>query len=197
MSDSRSAGRPLQAERSAGPSRGFLALGRRPRRELERTLLGGSAPSLDGLVGWEFRGMNTPAWALLLGIRKFVKGFYRAPDGGVYGYNCPVVQDRLEQPWRTKPDDTHPRRFGFYSVEHVDATARDNAYLHAVLLDYSRGPTAIYDPSRGLRDYLVQVAPDDPDLLLGKAYIALGPGRLAVSFFVLERFRAAPAPAPR
>lgn len=181
----------------AGPGAGvasarFLALGQMRRRALEQAFLRGSLPDLDALVGWEFRGMNTPPWARLLGIRKFLKGFYRAGDGTVMGYNCPVVQNRLDQPWIARPRDHAPRRFGFYRVSPVDATARDNAYLHAVLLDYGRGGNRLLDPSRGLRDYLVQVDPADPDVYLGKAYYALGPGRLAVSYFVLERHRRAP-----
>ena len=160
-------------------------------RTLDGVLLRGVRPDLDALVGWEFRGINTPAWAKLAGIKKFVKGFFRTDDGQVMGYNCPVVQDGLELPWRTKPSNHAPKRFGFYTVDPTDPTARDNAYLHAVLLDYSRGGNPATDPSRGLRDYLVQVDSNNPDLYLGKAYFALGPARLSVSFFVLERDRRA------
>lgn len=179
---------------SATASARYLEVGRMTRRELERTLLRGRTPALDALVGWEFRGMNTPAWAYAAGIKKFVKGFYRPSGnpGEVFGYNCPAVQDGLGQPWRTKPSDEAPKRFGFYRVAPVDPTSRDNAHLHAVLLDYSRGGNPRHDPSRGLRDYLVQVDADNPDLYLGKAYFALGPARVPVSFFVLERFRRGP-----
>lgn len=166
-----------------------LELAARPYRALEEVFLRGAMPALDRLVGWEFRGINTPDWARLLGIKKFVKGFVRHEDGHVTGYNCPVVQDGLARPWHTKPDDAAPKRFGFYLVEPVDPTRRDNAYLHAALLDYGRGGNRPWDPSGGLRDYLVQVDPQDPDLYLGKAYYALGPLRIPTSFFVLERFR--------
>ena len=71
----------------------------------------------------------------------------------------------------------------------VDPTARDNAYLHALLLDYGRGGDALYDPTRGLRDYLVQVDPADDTIYLGKAYYAVGPARVFTNFFVLERHR--------
>jgi len=40
-----------------------------------------------------------------------------------------------------------------------------------------------------LRDYVVQPDPADPDLLLGKAYLALGPFRVPSNFFVIERLR--------
>jgi hypothetical protein len=158
-------------------------------RALETTFVRGTMPDLDDLVGWEFRGINHPEWARVAGIKKFVKGFVRGDDGRVTGYNCPVVQDGLARPWHTLPSDEAPKRFGFYLVEPVDPTRRDNAYLHSVLLDYGRGANKPWDPTRGLRDYLVQVDPANPDLFLGKAYYALGPIRLPTSFFVLERFR--------
>jgi hypothetical protein len=61
--------------------------------------------------------------------------------------------------------------------------------LHALLLDYSRADNPTYAPERGLRDYLVQLEAESPDLYLGKAYYALGPLRIAISFFLLERWR--------
>jgi hypothetical protein len=172
---------------------GHVPLARQSARDLEVAFLRGTTPDLTNLIGWEFRGTNTPRWARLAGIQKFIKGFFRDPgrsgDGAIYGYNCPVVQNGLDAPWIAKPDDAAPRRFGFYRVAPVDPTERDNAYLHAVLLDYGRGGNSIVDPSKGLRDYLVQVEAGNPDLYLGKAYYAVGPARVATSFFVLERHR--------
>jgi len=169
------------------------ALARLSGRDLEVAFQRGVTPDLSLLVGWEFRGINTPRWARAAGIQKFTKGFFTDPGrtegGAIYGYNCPIVQNGLDAPWIAKPDDAAPKRFGFYRVGPVDPTSRDNAYLHAVLLDYGRGGNSALDPTRGLRDYLVQVSADDPDLYLGKAYYALGPARVATSFFVLERHR--------
>jgi hypothetical protein len=168
-----------------------LALVRMSNAELERAFVRGVTPDANGLVGWEFRGHNTPPWFRLLGIQKFVKGFFADGDGGVWGYNSPVVQDGFSKPWRLKPSDDQPKRFGFYTVRPVDAAATDNRYLHALLLDYGQGGNPRLDPSAGLRDYLVQVDADDPDLLLGKAYYAVGPLRVPTfSFFVLDRHRA-------
>jgi hypothetical protein len=158
-------------------------------RELEIVFQRGVQPDLDRLVGWEFRGTNTPGWAKLAGIKKFIKGMYRGEGDEVYGYNCPVEQNGLDAPWIAKPDDSAPKRFGFYRVAPVDPTSRDNKYLHAVLLDYGRGGNAKLDPTSGLRDYLVQVDTTNDDVYLGKAYYALGPLRVATSFFVLERHR--------
>lgn len=163
--------------------------------ELEEVFLRGEKPDIETFPGWIFRGTNTPGWAKIAGIKKFMKGFWRADDR-VYGYNLPTVQDSLYRPWNAKPSNANPKRFGFYSVTEVDPEATDNAYLHSVLLDYSKGGNPPWDPSRGLRDYVVQVDASNPDLFLGKAYYALGPARLATSFFVLERDRRGPEQRP-
>ena len=176
------------------PTPAALAIERAPWEEIEASFMRGGTPDLDALVGWEFRGINRfPLYPLpipnLLGIKKFVKGFYRGEDGRVMGYNCPVEQNVLDGRWRTKPSDTSPKRFGFYEVHHVDATSRDNFYLHSVLLNYGKGGNKPWDPTSGLRDYIVQVDPENPDLFLGKAYYALGPARIRSNYFILERLR--------
>jgi hypothetical protein len=171
------------------PTQAALAIERAPWDEIERIFMRGATPDMNALVGWEFRGINRfPLYPLpipqVLGIKKFLKGFYRGEDGRVMGYNSPVAQNILDGRWHVKP-----KQFGFYEVHEVDATSRDNAYLHAVLLNYGKGGNAPYDPTSGLRDYLVQVDPANPDLFLGKAYYALGPARLRTNFFILERLR--------
>jgi hypothetical protein len=154
-------------EPATGPSREYLRLCALSSRELDAIFVRGEMPQAEALAGWEHRGTNTPAYARLLGIRKFVKGFYRDDGGEVYGYNMPVAQNRLEDAWIAEP-----KRFGFYRVAPVDPEARDNAYLHALL-----------------RDYLVRIERGSDELLLGKAFVALGPVRVPVSTFLLERFR--------
>jgi hypothetical protein len=161
----------------------YLSFNEMSKSDLETAFLRGVTPDIDQLVGWEFRGMNTPAWARLARIKKFVKGFERRDDG-VYGYNRPVEQSPLTEAWKVGD-----KRFGFYLVAPVDPTSRDNAHLHGVLLDYGRGKNSRFDPTQGLRDYLVQVDPRDPNLFLGRAYYALGPLRIFTNFFVLERLR--------
>lgn len=171
------------------PTDAALALERAPWDEIEKTFMRGATPDTDALVGWEFRGINRfPLYPLpipdVLGIKKFCKGFFRAEDGRVMGYNSPVEQNVLDGRWNVKP-----KKFGFYEVHEVDATSRDNFYLHAVLLNYGRGGNKPFDPTSGLRDYVVQVDPANPDLYLGKAYYAIGPARLRTNFFILERLR--------
>jgi hypothetical protein len=147
----------------------------------------GETPSLSSLCGYEYRGYNIAPTTSLLGIRKFVKAFFRTPDGAVYGCNTPVVQNGVSGSWIALPREDTPRRYAFFSVTSVDPEARDNTYLHALLLDYGRGGNPPYDPSRSLRDYLVRCVDGSDDLLLGKAYFAIGPLRLPASFFLLER----------
>lgn len=169
------------------PSARVLELERTPLKELETIFLDGKTPDLDKLAGWEFRGLNSPTWFKLIGIKKFIKGFYWRDDR-LFGYNCTVRQNGIMEPWSAKPNDDNPKRFGFYQVSPVDPTARDNTYLHALLLDYGKGGNK--DGSKGLRDYLVQPDADNDDLYLGKAYYALGPVRVpTASFFILERHR--------
>jgi hypothetical protein len=177
---------------SALPSQNALALEQMSVGELETVFVRGATPDLEALVGWEFRGINHLLGlgpvrfplANLVGIKKFVKGFFRTEDGRVMGYNSPVKNNALDGRWHVAE-----KRYGFYEVDHVDATAYDNKYLHAVLLDYGKGGNPALDPTQVLRDYVVQVDPKNPDLYLGKAYSALGPLRIPTNFFILERFR--------
>jgi hypothetical protein len=173
--------RPLPRIVPPFPTAAALALERARHADLELAFVRGATPEPDELVGWEFRGINHPAWASLAGIKKFVKGFFHGEDGRLMGYNSPVAQNVLDGRWHVGD-----KKFGFYEVATVDATARDNAYLHAVLLDYGKGGNKLWDPTRGIRDYLVKL---DDDLFLGKAYYALGPLRVHSNFFILERHR--------
>jgi hypothetical protein len=157
--------------------------------ELERVFVAGDTPSFDALSGWEFRGYNHPKLMSLLGIRKFIKYFFRTERGTMMGCNTPVVQNGLAGDWIAKPGEDAPKRFGFYTVAPVEPEARDNAYLHALLLNYGRGGNKLWDPSQVLRDYMVRVERGSDELLLGKAYLALGPARPRSNFFILERRR--------
>jgi hypothetical protein len=159
-------------------------------RELEALLRGGVAPALEDLAGWEFRGYNvTPAAELILS-RKFKKGFSLDPRDprALLGYNVKVRQNGLLNPWIPVLEHGEPVRHAPFSVYPVRPAERDNRYPNALLLNYAAAPgRPLLDPSIVLRDYLVQVHPDDRDLLVGKAYGALGPLRVVGGFFVLGR----------
>jgi hypothetical protein len=158
-----------------------------PARELEELLREGEAPDRQTLAGSEYRGVNTPTWTRVAGIRKFIKGFYLADDGErILGYNIRVRQGSLQEPWSRLPGEDSPRRFAFFAVDRVDPRSRDHAYPNALLLDYSHGRRTA-GLSRLLRDYLVRIEPGSDTLLLGKAYLAVAGFGIPVSFFILDR----------
>jgi hypothetical protein len=165
----------------------FRELARASNAGLEAVLRAGKAPAFESLVGSEWRGFNTPPLTRLLGIQKFIKGFFRGPQS-VEGYNTPAAQNGIDGPWLAQPSPETPRRFGYYSVTRVDPAARDNFYPEALLLDYGASQrNQSGGIERALRDYLVQPDSDNRDILLGKAYFALGSLRIPSSYFILER----------
>jgi hypothetical protein len=150
--------------------------------ELARLFAAGAAPKAADLAGWEWRGCNQPWYASLLGIKKFIKGFFEGPNG-VEGYNIPVRQNGVAAPWQHKPSDQAPRRFGFYRV-----LGDDGRHPNSLLLDYGASARNLaVQPERLLRDYLVVVP--GTELVLGKAYLAFGSAYAPASWFVLERLR--------
>ncbi|RME04979.1 MAG: hypothetical protein D6805_01095 [Planctomycetota bacterium] len=161
-------------------------------RELEERMRGGGTPSMEAMVGWEYDGLNTPWYTAVLGIRKFRKGFYRGParvEGGpepfIQGYNLPVRQNGVRQEWLEKGEGGG--YFGFFRVYRVHEDGLDRKYPQALLLDYSWGGNRSLE--HFLRDYLVQPYEEVPEVLLGKAYVALFSWRVYVSYFILCRSR--------
>lgn len=159
----------------------------------ETLMVNGVKPRFEDLSGWEFRGGNALILTRLVGIRKFVKGFYEGPPRAtgpepfLQGYNVQVRQNADEAEHIFKPSAEKPKRHDYYRVYDAAKASRDNRYPNALLLDYGLGGNGLFGAP--LRDYLVQVYPDDRDLLLGKAYLALAGLRLPLSFFVLQRMR--------
>lgn len=168
-------------------------------KDLEKILREGSAPDPDSLVGWEFRGWNVVApfakpVVSLLGIQRFAKGFYRVGDE-YRGYNVDIQPGGVDEPWTGKPSDESPRRRAFYKVYPPGQGPRTVDHPNALFLCYEGRPkNGLFDGGPlygdgGLRDYVVLADPDNPDLLVGKAYFRLPPFHLAGGFFVAERLR--------
>lgn len=171
------------------PSQGALELADLSRSELVRRMRRGRRPDASALAGWEYLGLNTARWLRTAGADRFVKGF-----GDGYGYNRRVRRGARTAPW-IDAREPEPKPFAFYRVAEVDATARDNRYLNALLLDYSSYASSALDPAGRIRDFLVALD-DTHELLLGQAFVAVGDLRLSASFFVIERFRERPSPVP-
>lgn len=166
-----------------------IALSQAKLEELFRTSKG---PELAAISGREFNGYNLTVMAELIGVRKFRKGFFD-PDGHlssrgeIEGYNIPIRQNKVDQPWQGKPSDADAKRFGFYIVAPAARDPKHNRYANALLLHYGNSPrNAFYRPERMLRDYLVQVNEGSSDLLLGKAYFDIGVATVPANFFVLK-----------
>ena len=174
------------AEQPSALFRSVVAL---DRSTLEHGLRHGERPDIAALLDWQYRGLNVGREPRLLRLQKFVKGFWRLPDGTVRGYNLHAQQNGPDAAWNTAAD---ARPFGFFSVTPVAPATRDSRYPAALLLDYCRGGNGPLSVVAMLRDYLVRAAPGADDVLLGKAYLALGRRRVALGYFVLERFRRAP-----
>jgi hypothetical protein len=164
----------------------FRTLAGLPASELDAFMRRGETPAADSLAGVEFRGANTADWTRRLRMRQFIKGFERRPDGRLFGYNRRVDQDGLDGRWASPSD-----RFAFFEVREVDPASRDNRYLQALLLDYAAGGNPRRDPSRPIRDYIVRVEPGLDEILLGRAFLALGRFRPSPTYFILERLRSA------
>ena len=64
----------ITAPLPTGSSAEYRRVAALPARELDAIMQRGEAPDLDALVGWEWRGTNTPEWAAFVGIWKFIKG---------------------------------------------------------------------------------------------------------------------------
>jgi hypothetical protein len=172
----------------------FQTLAAADRGTLEQVLLKGSTPDPVALEGTVHRGWNHEPIATLSG-RKFRKAFYRR-DGALVGHNQVVEQDGKGPggEWRVKLKDGRPEQIGYYRVVPAIGPPR---YAHALRLDYdvpqNRGLHVVL---RLIQDDVVLPNPGDHDLLLGKAYLRLGPVRVFFSYFVLGEAEAEPEREP-
>jgi hypothetical protein len=151
---------------------------------------GHPAPSIDDVLGFDFRGWNIAASTDVLGTRKFFKGFYGAAGKThAWGYNMPAVQDGKDKPWRPKMKDGKPIRYFFFGVLSGSAL-EDAVYPATLVVDYRKWPKySVLNPARYTVDYLVYPDPANRDLIVGKAYgqpLAL---KIFLGFFILERFQ--------
>jgi len=171
----------------------FDTLTRASLSELEGLMRRGVAPALDSIVGWEFRGWNVlPAYGVPLfwamSNLRFIKAFVER-DGRIAGYNLKVCRGGRHTPWFCTPSDKSRTLLGFYDVFEPGVGAKGVEYPRALFLDYAQPENTLFT-GRTLEDYVVQVMPENPDLLLGKAYLPLGKVRFG-GFFVLQRLRQA------
>jgi hypothetical protein len=163
--------------------------------ELEKVLASGAPPDLEQMSGYEYYGFNTLPLTTVLGIRKFKKGFYKREKGptALGGYNVKIRPTPLDGEWiQGGPGGAY---VGYFDCKLVSQGTSEATHPNALLLDYGRDPRNSLPDGSFLRDYVVCPDPSEPDVLLGKAYAALGPVRFAVSFFVLQKAHRGAQPA--
>lgn len=162
---------------------------------LEEVLRNGVMPKFDDVMGYEYRGWNTPFFASWVGILRFKKGFFwdTGAGGRPRGYNKNIEPGKITELWQEKGPGGKSAPFGFYEIQ-PQLEVAGSPYPNSILLDYNCPRNLAVDPTKLLRDYVVQVHAGDPTLLLGKAYLAL-PGDPAISFFILERVGESVVPA--
>ena len=174
----------------SNPRYGYAELCTLDNDALARIFLQGSRPDSKALVGYEFDGYNTFDLTPILGIRRFQKGFFEDPKvgaGEIGGYNVTITPGGVSDHWEQVIKGGEVHRHSFFRVYPVRDDEVDDLYPNAVLINYDTPRNPSWNPGP-LRDYLVKVYPDNPDLYLGKAYAALGPKwRLFVSYFLLKR----------
>lgn len=143
------------------------------------------APTLAELNG-TWKGLNRGIGPAMLGFSQFAKQMSTGHDGG-RGDNIAIHQlcpDEWEGPlsWRTITTEqlTLDRR-GNYIVR---APHGRGPHRQAAVLDYGEAANPIGDPSRLLIDKVVKL---NDRFLLGRAMLQLGPAKITVSYFVLER----------
>ena len=179
----------------------FEMLARSEKTKREELMLRCSAPTFESLAGWEFKGWNclSPVAALYMkpaGFQRFMKGFYLLPgdptpaDAEILrGYNVKVTRGGVSDDWVDRKDEKgEPVRHSFYETYRSGEGARFGPYSQALFIDYGIPGNGLLD-GKGIRDFLIQVEPDNPDLFLGKAYMKVGPFHFPAAFFVLERLR--------
>jgi len=155
-------------------------------------LRGGHPIEADALADTQYRGISLglPAWVERITWKKFMKTFSRDPNSReLVGWNVRVEQDSLSSPWTPLRDkNQRARTFGHYKVVSTEGRQMPNGTQRGLLIDYGLGANRLLDPLRRLRDPIVALRPDDPNLLLGWTYLDLGLGLHAAtpSFFSLE-----------
>jgi hypothetical protein len=164
----------------------FESLAAAGRDRLEQTLRTSAAPDYGGLEGHLYRGFNLGFVGRLAGP-KFKKGFARR-GARPLGYNELCLQDRKgpRGVWEAKPGRGH---VGYFHVAGPAGEPRRSPYGRypgAGLFDYGLDlNSGLQLPFRLIRDVVVLPNEGDHDLVLGKAYLDVGLGRIFCCYFVL------------
>ncbi len=175
----------------------FEDLATKSLKELSEIHANSAAPTWDSIKGWEFRGYNRlPALAhgimwMLSNIR-FIKVFYEDQDlgGQRSGVNLQVTRGGLKDPWvcRPGPGGVGVGKVGYYQVRDPGEVGAKDYCAHGLFIDYDPERNTLLT-GKGLKDFLVQPDPNNPDVLLGQAFMTGLPIKQSPTYFILERFQ--------
>ena len=158
------------------------------RTELHDAMASGYPVSPETLCNHVYHGVSLglPGWIERLTWKKFMKTFYLdAETGGVRGWNIRAMDNGLDAEWQPKLHKGKPITFGHFDVTHSDHHV---VHPNEIILDYGRGGRKGNGLLNGLRDPIVALEPESPDVLLGWSYLALGNARVRTpSYFLLMR----------
>jgi hypothetical protein len=160
-------------------------------RDLSELLAAGHPVRASALDDTEYRGtsLGLPSFLERLTWKTFRKTFHRDPDTGLLrGWNVRLAQRGLSAPSEPLMKGGAPMTFGHYVVIEPRTIAAPVGCDRGLVLDYSRGQNGRWSPLSLVRDPIVALKEDDPDLLLGWTYLQLGTHHVGTpSFFTLER----------
>ena len=167
----------------------FETLAEADRRTLEPVVQDGTAPDPEQLNGWSYCGWNHE-WVGKISGEKFKKGF-RKKDGENFGYNEIIRQDKqgYRGEWNVKLKHGRPIQVGYFRVSLIDGEKSkrlNEPYRQLGYFDYNvplNGLRTFF--FRVIRDFVVLPNPGDHSLMLGKAYLRLGPLNVFYCYFVL------------
>jgi hypothetical protein len=154
---------------------------------LESLLQSGTMPDLDALVGHEYDGWSTLPVTKHLKMQKFRKGFLKLDEDFYVGYNSRMVTNDINEGWIYQLDkDGKAKRWRIFDVMPANTNPENNLYPNSLLFDYRTGRNLpILEET--VRDFVVEVRPGDPTVLLGKMYNKFGKRFVFPNYFILKR----------
>jgi len=169
----------------------FESLAKASNPELESLMSTKAVPTAESLAGSEFRGWNVAELASVLGIRKFIKGFFRCSDSPDFaGYNMPVIQNDFNGPWEPALEEGEPVRHFYFGLL-PGSSVSDAIYPATLVVDYRlwKGSPTTPPGITNTVDYLVLPDPSNPNLVLGKSYLQFSSLKPFLGFFLIERLQ--------
>jgi len=160
-----------------------------PRPELRTLLENGHKIDPQDLSGWAYHGVSLglPSWLEALTWKTFTKAFVQ-DENLVRGWNIRMKQTGPEGkrvPTMTKGRD---KCFGPFAVHEPMNGKLNEVFPQALILDYGAKDIRGDFMLRSLRDPLVALERDNPEMLLGCSWLRIAGAHFSTpSYFTLQR----------